>query len=130
MNLLTTVFITLCACLTSEAARIVRFLSDDGLIHFGDAILPSNTTDSAFATTAKLIEGDILNNFTITEQVMVGSLKTAVAFALSLINPIRQPINTLLSPLPNDAVRTVRCVGINYADHANEVSRPIPHPPQ
>jgi hypothetical protein len=54
-----------------EAARIVRFLADDGLIHFGDAILPDNTTDAFFATSARVIEGDILGNFTITNQVKV-----------------------------------------------------------
>jgi hypothetical protein len=56
---------------TVSAQRFVRFISTDGLEHYGDAILPSNTTDSRFAKTAKLIEGDILGNFTITNQVLV-----------------------------------------------------------
>ena len=55
----------------ASAQRFVRFISTDGLEHFGDAILPSNTTDARFAKTAKLIDGDILGNFTITNQVLV-----------------------------------------------------------
>jgi hypothetical protein len=56
---------------TVAAERFVRFISTDGLEHYGDAILPSNTTDARFAKTAKLIEGDILGNFTVTNQVLV-----------------------------------------------------------
>jgi len=90
----------------ATAQRFVRFISTDGLEHFGDAILPSNTTDARFAKTAKLIDGDILGNFTITNQVL--------------------NIVSLLSPLPNERVRTVRCVGFNYVAHANEANVTIP----
>jgi len=91
---------------TASAQRFVRFISNDGREHFGDAILPRNTTDARFAKTARVIEGDILGNFTITSRVM--------------------NIVHLLSPLPNESVRTVRCVGFNYVAHANEANVTIP----
>lgn len=62
----------LCALsLAAEAQRFVRFISTDGKEYTGDAILPSNTTDASKSTSARLIQGDILGNFTITKQVMV-----------------------------------------------------------
>lgn len=65
-----------CLCglaLTTSAQRFVRFIGTDGQIHFGDAILPDNSTDARFSTSARLIDGDILGTFNITDQVMVRS---------------------------------------------------------
>ncbi|KAG6897973.1 hypothetical protein C0992_007927 [Termitomyces sp. T32_za158] len=89
-----------------EAQRFVRFISTDGQEYTGDAILPPHTTDASKSTSAKVIQGDILGEFTITDQV--------------------KPIKKLLSPLPNERVRTVRCVGFNYAAHDDEAGQPIP----
>ncbi|GLB42867.1 putative fumarylacetoacetate (FAA) hydrolase family protein [Lyophyllum shimeji] len=72
----------------------------------GDAILPLDATDASKSRSARVIEGDILGNFTITKQV--------------------KTIKKLLSPLPNERVRTVRCVGFNYAAHDGEAGQPIP----
>ncbi|KAH0580456.1 Fumarylacetoacetate hydrolase domain-containing protein 2 [Termitomyces sp. J132] len=92
--------------LAVEAQRFVRFISTDGQEYTGDAILPPHTTDASKSTSAKVIQGDILGDFNITNQV--------------------KPIKKLLSPLPNERVRTVRCVGFNYAAHDNETGQPIP----
>ncbi|KAF8063437.1 hypothetical protein FPV67DRAFT_1421138 [Lyophyllum atratum] len=100
-------FLLFCAfSLAVEAQRFVRFISTDGREYTGDAILPNNTTDASKSTSARVIQGDILGNFTITKQV--------------------KSIKKLLSPLPNERVRTVRCVGFNYAAHNGEAGQPIP----
>lgn len=66
--------VSLCGLfLTVKAQRFVRFVGTDGQVHFGDAILPDNSTDARFSTSARLIDGDILGTFNITDQVMVGS---------------------------------------------------------
>ncbi|KAJ7779530.1 hypothetical protein B0H14DRAFT_2962275 [Mycena olivaceomarginata] len=92
-----------------SAERIVRFISTDGKEYYGDAILPANTTDAAHSTTARVIQGDILGDFTVTKQI--------------------KQIKKLLAPLPSERVRTVRMVGLNYVAHINEVNYPIPISP-
>ncbi|KAF5375855.1 hypothetical protein D9615_008193 [Tricholomella constricta] len=92
--------------LAVEAQRFVRFISTDDREYTGDAILPASTTDASKSTKARVIEGDILGNFTITQHV--------------------KTIKKLLSPLPNERVRTVRCVGFNYAAHDGEAGQPLP----
>jgi len=90
----------------TSAQRFVRFISTDNKEYYGDAILPNNIVDAAHSTQAHVIEGDILGDFTITKEV--------------------KPIKKLLSPLPNERVRTVRCVGFNYIAHADEANVTIP----
>jgi len=92
--------------LAVSAQRFVRFISDDGNEYYGDAILPTNTTDASQSTSARVITGDILGDFNITDEV--------------------KDIQKLLAPLPNERVRTVRCVGFNYVAHANESGVPTP----
>ncbi|KAF8869778.1 hypothetical protein BD779DRAFT_1456536 [Infundibulicybe gibba] len=92
--------------LAASAQRFVRFISTDGREYTGDAILQSNDLDASKSKSARVIQGDILGDFTITNEV--------------------KPIKTLLSPLPNERVRTVRCVGFNYVAHDAETSQPIP----
>ncbi|KAG6812818.1 hypothetical protein H0H92_000276 [Tricholoma furcatifolium] len=89
-----------------EAQRFVRFISTDGQEYTGDAILEPGTTDASKSTSARIIQGDILTDFNITDEV--------------------KPIKKLLSPLPNERVRTVRCVGFNYAAHDTDTGEPIP----
>ncbi|KAG6855639.1 hypothetical protein H0H87_012763 [Tephrocybe sp. NHM501043] len=105
-SILMRIFLICALAVLAKAQRFVRFISTDGREYTGDAILPSGTTDAFHSTTAKVIQGDILGNFTITNQV--------------------KPIKKLLSPLPNERVRTVRCVGFNYAAHDSEAGQPIP----
>jgi len=89
-----------------HAQRFVRFISDDGKEYTGDAILPRNSTDARFSTSAKVIEGDLLGNFSITNRV--------------------KKISKLLSPIAPEKIRTVRCVGFNYVDHDMQTNITIP----
>ncbi|KAH0605074.1 uncharacterized protein H6S33_005056 [Morchella sextelata] len=88
-------------------SRLVRFVAGDGKTYYGDAILPHGATDVSKALKAKLIEGDIFNaNHNVTEKIM--------------------DIRKLLSPLALEDIKTVRCLGLNYAQHAKESNMPIP----
>ncbi|KAI0032678.1 hypothetical protein K488DRAFT_85651 [Vararia minispora EC-137] len=95
--------------LAVSAQRMVRFISDDGKIYTGDAILHESSTDARFSTRARIIEGDLLTKFTVTNTV--------------------KNIVKLLSPLDPLATRTVRCVGFNYAAHDMQTNITIPQFP-
>ena len=63
----------------------MRFISDDGQEHTGDAILPEGTTDASQSTSARIIQGDILGNFTVTDEVMVSESRLNFAPKVVLI---------------------------------------------
>ncbi|KAK3500569.1 hypothetical protein GE21DRAFT_1285622 [Neurospora crassa] len=86
--------------------RLVRFLARDGRTYYGDALLPQGVSDIRAAKQARLITGDIFGSYTVTDQVA--------------------DIRLLLSPLAPEDVRTVRCLGLNYEQHAREANMPIP----
>lgn len=86
--------------------RLVRFIASDGNVYFGDAILPSGSTDSRLATTAYKITGDIFNEHLVTDEVLT--------------------IEKLLSPLDRTHVSTIRMIGLNYKKHAQEINMFIP----
>ncbi|KAK4157836.1 Fumarylacetoacetase-like protein [Chaetomidium leptoderma] len=90
-------------------SRLVRFLARDGRTYYGDAILPRGVTDISKARQAHVVRGDIFGKHDVTEQVA--------------------DIRTLLAPLAPEDVRTVRCLGLNYAAHAKESNMPIPQYP-
>lgn len=73
-------------------------------MYYGDAILPTGITDAAKATKAKLIEGNIFSSSARVNQQKVLDVKK------------------LLAPIDSRDVRTVRCLGLNYAAHAKEVN--------
>jgi hypothetical protein len=79
----------------------VRFLAKDGRTYYGDAILPRGVTDIAKAKQAKIIHGQILGKHDVTDLVA--------------------DIRLLLAPLALEDVKTVRCLGLNYEQHAKEV---------
>ncbi|KAF8887406.1 hypothetical protein BD779DRAFT_1441029 [Infundibulicybe gibba] len=106
MRLLLNAVLLISLSLSVNSQRFVRFISSDGKEYYGDAILPSGTVDAAKSRQAHVIQGDILGDFTITKQV--------------------KDIKKLLAPLPNERVRTVRCVGLNYVAHINETGQRIP----
>ncbi|KAM3503627.1 hypothetical protein MY11210_008646 [Beauveria gryllotalpidicola] len=81
-------------------SRLVRFLSNDGRSYYGDAILPHGESDISKATSARIIEGDIFGEYQVTDRAT--------------------EIRTLLPPLAPAHSGTVRCLGLNYADHAKE----------
>ncbi|KAK3300839.1 uncharacterized protein B0H64DRAFT_421834 [Chaetomium fimeti] len=90
-------------------SRLVRFLARDGRTYYGDAILPRGISDISKARQARIITGDIFGKHDVTDQVA--------------------DIRTLLAPLAPEDVRTVRCLGLNYAAHAKESNMPIPQYP-
>jgi len=89
--------------------RLVRFLAKDGRTYYGDAILPHGVTDISKATQAKVIKGEIFGKHDVTDEVV--------------------DIRLLLAPLALEDVKTVRCLGLNYAQHAKESNMPIPKYP-
>lgn len=85
--------------------RLVRFLAKDGRTYYGDAILPHGVTDIAKAKQAKIIQGQIFGKHDVTDQVA--------------------DIRLLLAPLALEDIKTVRCLGLNYEQHAKEVYFPV-----
>ncbi len=81
--------------------RLVRFLARDGRTYYGDAILPRGVSDISKARQARVVQGDIFGKHQVTDHVA--------------------DIRMLLAPLAPEDVRTVRCLGLNYAAHAKEV---------
>ncbi|KAL2141838.1 hypothetical protein VTI28DRAFT_1874 [Corynascus sepedonium] len=90
-------------------SRLVRFLARDGRTYYGDAILPRGVTDISKARQARIVKGDIFGKHDVTDQIA--------------------DIRMLLAPLAPEDVRTVRCLGLNYAAHAKESKMPIPQYP-
>ncbi|MCJ1419334.1 hypothetical protein MMC32_005688 [Xylographa parallela] len=90
-------------------SRLVRFLAKDGKTYYGDAILPKGVNDIAKITQARIIKGDIFGKHDVTDQVA--------------------EVKTLLAPLASQDVGSVRCLGLNYAKHANEANMSLPSYP-
>ncbi|KAL3470672.1 hypothetical protein BJX99DRAFT_239057 [Aspergillus californicus] len=90
-------------------SRLIRFLAKDGHVYYGDAILPTGVSDIAKATKARVIKGDIFGRHRVTDQVA--------------------EVKLLLSPLARKDIKTVRCLGLNYEQHAKESNLPIPKYP-
>ncbi|KAL8661022.1 MAG: hypothetical protein Q9202_005953 [Teloschistes flavicans] len=89
--------------------RLIRFLAKDGKTYYGDAILPPGETNIAKATQGRVITGDIFGKHDITGQIA--------------------DVRLLLAPLARDDVKTVRCLGLNYEQHAKESNMSIPEYP-
>ena len=89
--------------------RLIRFLAHDSQIYYGSPILPPQSTNISLARTAHIVTGDIFSSYTVTS-------RTA-------------RIVRLLPPLSPTQIRTVRCLGLNYANHAKESNMPIPKYP-
>ncbi|KAI7971480.1 hypothetical protein EIK77_003536 [Talaromyces pinophilus] len=93
----------------STFTRLVRFLAKDGQVYYGDAILPSGKTDISQVTKARVIKGDIFGEHHVTDQIA--------------------EVKLLLAPLARSDIKTVRCLGLNYEQHAIESNAPIPKYP-
>lgn len=99
-----------CVTATNIASqRLIRFLAKDGTTYYGDAILSSGVTDIAEATQARVIRGDIFGTHNVTDQIA--------------------DVRLLLAPLAREDVKTVRCLGLNYEQHAKESKMPLPKYP-
>ncbi|KAI9809864.1 MAG: hypothetical protein M1825_000297 [Sarcosagium campestre] len=83
--------------------RLVRFLAKNGKVYYGDAILPPGVSDIAKITHARVIQGDIFGNY--------------------------REVRLLLAPLAKEDIKTVRCLGLNYEQHAKETNMPKPKYP-
>ncbi|QRD81928.1 fumarylacetoacetate hydrolase domain-containing protein 2 [Aspergillus flavus] len=90
-------------------SRLIRFLATDGHIYYGDAIMPAGTSDIGKVTRAQVIRGDIFGQYQVTDQVA--------------------EVKMLLAPLAREDIATVRCLGLNYEQHARESNLPIPKYP-
>ncbi|KAM0483554.1 hypothetical protein ACHAPX_002045 [Trichoderma viride] len=95
--------------MSGRFTRLIRFLAKDGRTYYGDAILTQGVSDIAKAQRARIIEGDIFGKYHVTDE-EVG-------------------VRLLLSPLAQSQVKTVRCLGLNYAKHAKESNMPEPRYP-
>jgi 2-keto-4-pentenoate hydratase/2-oxohepta-3-ene-1,7-dioic acid hydratase in catechol pathway len=71
--------------------------------------MPAGTSDIAKVTRAQIIQGDIFGQHRVTDQVA--------------------EVKLLLAPLARRNIRTVRCLGLNYEQHAKESDLPIPKHP-
>lgn len=94
--------------------HLIRFIAEeDGQIHLGQVDV-AQYPDVGLAmmngekVTAKLISGSAFDG-TVTDRAM--------------------HVARLLSPLSMDAVPVIRCLGLNYKDHAEEANMPIPNEP-
>lgn len=94
---------------TDQSQRLIRFLAKDGKTYYGDAILPAGTTDIGKAKQARIINGSPFAKHEVTDHVA--------------------DVRMLLTPLARDDIRTVRCLGLNYTQHAHEAKMPVPKYP-
>ncbi|KAJ5256713.1 hypothetical protein N7478_012817 [Penicillium angulare] len=86
--------------------HLIRFLAKDGQVYYGDALLDTGVSDISKATHAKVIQGDIFGQHRVTDKVA--------------------EVRMLLAPLARKDIGTVRCLGLNYEQHAKESNLPIP----
>ena len=89
--------------------RLIRFVSFGGEIVYGEPILPPGSNDISKATEARIIKGDIFKNHSVTDRTL--------------------KIGHLIAPIAPSAIGTVRCLGLNYANHAKESGMPLPKSP-
>ncbi|KAL4868757.1 hypothetical protein BDV12DRAFT_168940 [Aspergillus spectabilis] len=90
-------------------SRLIRFLAKDGHVYYGDAILDAAVNDIGQVTRARVIKGPIFGQHHVTDQVA--------------------EVKLLLAPLARKDIKTVRCLGLNYEQHAKESNLPIPKYP-
>ncbi|KAL5332886.1 hypothetical protein BJX70DRAFT_404134 [Aspergillus crustosus] len=90
-------------------SRLIRFLAKDGNIYYGDALLSTGVVDTVKPLRARVIKGDIFGQHHVTDQVA--------------------EVKILLAPLAKKDIKTVRCLGLNYEQHAKESNLPIPKYP-
>ncbi|KAH6660337.1 hypothetical protein BKA67DRAFT_547672 [Truncatella angustata] len=92
----------------SSFSRLIRFLAKDGRVYYGDAIFPG-VNDISKTKQARILTGDIFGKHEVTDQVV--------------------DVKHLLAPLALEDVKTVRCLGLNYEQHAKESKMPVPKYP-
>ncbi|KAL2110140.1 hypothetical protein VUR80DRAFT_1584 [Thermomyces stellatus] len=100
--------------MTRNWTHLVRFLAkEDGQVHLGQ-IDAKRFPDVGLAlergesVSARLVTGDVFDGV-VTDKSLT--------------------ISQLLCPLTTDQVPVIRCLGLNYRDHAKEANMPIPNEP-
>ncbi|BCR83189.1 fumarylacetoacetate hydrolase family protein [Aspergillus chevalieri] len=92
--------------------RLIRFIAEeDGQVHLGEVDTNQDVGLALFnkeKVTAKLVTGSIFDG-TVTAK--------------------RLQVAQLLSPIEMENVPIIRCMGLNYRDHAREANMPIPDVP-
>ncbi|ODM22993.1 hypothetical protein SI65_00582 [Aspergillus cristatus] len=92
--------------------RLIRFIAEeDGQVHLGEVDTNQDVGLALFnkeKVTAKLVTGSIFDG-TVTDK--------------------RLQVAQLLSPIEMENVPIIRCMGLNYRDHAREANMPIPDVP-
>ena len=98
----------------SSWTHLIRFVAqEDGQIHLGQ-VDPKTYPDLGIASVekkkivAKIITGSVFDG-TVTEKTMT--------------------VSQLLSPISIEETPIIRCLGLNYRDHAKEANMPIPSHP-
>lgn len=77
-------------------SRLIRFLSSDNKIYYGDAGSSSNVN---LVKKARVLEGNPFGDYRLTDE---------------------KPVIKLLAPLDWQDIRTIRCLGLNFFKHAAE----------
>ncbi|KOS46866.1 hypothetical protein ACN38_g2192 [Penicillium nordicum] len=95
--------------------RWVRFRAEDGKIYGGEPVNPDIDVGQA-----------IEKNVEVSVKVVTGN--SALDYAASFTGEIKT-IDELLSPVSQIEAGTVRCVGLNYKEHAAEMKLALPNTP-
>ncbi|KAK3845647.1 MAG: hypothetical protein J3R72DRAFT_435338 [Linnemannia gamsii] len=98
--------------------RLIRFLGKDGKVYTGEPQQPLSWP-KATATTS-----ENQHNHTLSAKVITGDIYSP---ASSSVSDTIVPVAKLLTPLAY--VPVFRCIGLNYAKHAEETKMPIPKNP-
>lgn len=87
--------------------RLIRFMSTDDRILYGQPILPSPDFDLGKATEKDQLKANIINS----DDIYDTTGKTRVSNEVVTVKRI-------LGPLAESDVPIVRCIGLNYAKHS------------
>ncbi|KAF9943414.1 hypothetical protein BGZ75_005453 [Mortierella antarctica] len=99
--------------------RLIRFLGKDGKVYTGEPQSPLSWPKAVASLKATAGDQDHL-----TAKIITGDVFSRSA---SSVTDTVVPVATLLSPLTH--VPIFRCIGLNYARHAEETKMPIPKYP-
>ncbi|KAF9351692.1 hypothetical protein BGX26_010354 [Mortierella sp. AD094] len=103
--------------------QLIRFLGKDGKVYTGEPQSPLTWPKIRTASDLKHPTGADFSNNNLTAKILRGDVYSLTSSVSDTIVPVAQ----LLSPLPH--VPIFRCIGLNYAKHAEETKMPIPKYP-
>ncbi|KAJ2898105.1 fumarylacetoacetate hydrolase domain-containing protein 2A [Zalerion maritima] len=118
--------------------HLIRFVAvEDGLEHLGQICNPPEVGDVGLASLrgeeikAYLVTGSVFDG-RVTDKVMTVSRRSlppqSTRWNVSKNKPAA-PGQQLLSPLRSSQVPVIRCLGLNYRDHAREANMEVPAQP-